>query len=157
MNDTTTSPADEDLELHDQLVNAVRYLHAAGRPDLTLQIAFQEAIGGWLAEQAALHHRDQPFPIDHTDGTVDDLVDAASVLGGLENWLLQADDTTREDYQRFHHNQRVERLIDELGALSVRLRRMATMPTRGAEGTAGVVRSAVRAPPPSPPAGLPKG
>ena len=126
MTDTTTDQVDEDLELHDQLVNAVRYLHAAGRPDLTLRLAFQEAIGGWLAEQAALHHRDQPFPIDRTDMRVDDLVDAASVLGGLEDWLLHADDATREDYQRFHHNHRVERLIDELGALSVRLRRMAT-------------------------------
>ena len=121
-----TDPVDEDLELHDQLVNAVRYLHAAGRPDLTLRLAYQEAIGGWLAEQSALHHRDQPFPIDRTDMRVDDLVDAASVLAGLEDWLLHADDTTRADYQRFHHHGRVERLIEELGALSVRLHRMAT-------------------------------
>ena len=126
MNHTTIGPVDEDLELHDQLVNAVRYLQTAGRPDLTLRIAFQEAIGGWLAEQAALHHRDQPFPIDHSDVMVDDLVDAASVLGVLEDWLLHADTATRADYQRFHQNRRVEHLIDELGALSIRLRRMAT-------------------------------
>ena len=126
MSDTDADPVDEDLELHDQLVNAVRYLRTAGRPDLTLSVAFQEAIGGWLAEQSALHHRDQPFPIDRSDTAVDDLVDAASVLGGLEDWLLHADDATREDYQRFHRNHRVERLIEDLGALSVRLRRLAT-------------------------------
>ena len=54
---------DEDLELHDQLVAAVRYLRGhRHRRDLTLQEAMHEALGGWLAEQAALYHQDAPFP-----------------------------------------------------------------------------------------------
>ena len=53
---------DEDLELHDQLVAAIRYLRHRHRRDLTLQEAMHEALGGWLAEQAALYHQDAPFP-----------------------------------------------------------------------------------------------
>ena len=64
MEPTVNEPVDidEDLELHDQLVAAVRYLRRHHRPDLTLPVAWQEALGGWLAEQAVLYHQDAPFP-----------------------------------------------------------------------------------------------
>ena len=53
---------DEDLEVWDQFVTAVRWLRASrARPGLTLAAATQEALSGWVAEQASLYSRDQPF------------------------------------------------------------------------------------------------
>lgn len=55
MNDPTPG-IDEDLELWDQFITAVRWLRAHGhRPELTLTAAFEEALSEWIAEQAALH------------------------------------------------------------------------------------------------------
>ena len=54
---------DEDLELWDQFVTAVRWLRTPGhRPELTLGLAIQEALDGWIAEQATDQRPDgQPF------------------------------------------------------------------------------------------------
>jgi hypothetical protein len=56
---------DDDLEVWDQVVCAVRWLRASGqRPDLTFPAAVREALVDWLGEQAALHHQDEPFPAE---------------------------------------------------------------------------------------------
>ena len=56
---------DEDLEVWDQFVTAVRWLRASrARPGLTLASATQEALSEWLAEQASLYSGDKPFQ-DH--------------------------------------------------------------------------------------------
>jgi hypothetical protein len=52
---------DEDLEVWDQFVTAVRHLSRRSRPGLTLAEAMQEALTAWVGEQAALANQDQPF------------------------------------------------------------------------------------------------
>lgn len=53
---------DEDLEVWDQFVTAVRWLrNSQARPELTLVEATREAFSGWVAEQASLYSRDEPF------------------------------------------------------------------------------------------------
>ena len=57
-----TPDIDEDLELWDQFITPVRWLHTHGhRPGLTLATAKQEALSEWIAEQVALHAADQPL------------------------------------------------------------------------------------------------
>lgn len=59
MNDDSSS-IDEDLEVWDQFVTAVRWLRAHGhRPELTLAAAIEEALSEWIAEQAAIHAEGQ--------------------------------------------------------------------------------------------------
>ena len=53
---------DEDLELWDQFITAVRWLRTSRhRPTLTLALATQEALSEWIGEQASLHSMDRPF------------------------------------------------------------------------------------------------
>jgi len=52
---------DTELEVWDQFVTAVRWLARGPRPGLTLATATEEALMGWVAEQAALEHADAPF------------------------------------------------------------------------------------------------
>lgn len=52
---------DPELEVWDQFVTAVRWLARGPRPGLTLAVATEEALMGWVAEQAALEHADRPF------------------------------------------------------------------------------------------------
>lgn len=52
---------DTELEVWDQFVTAVRWLARGARPGLTLATATEEALMGWVAEQAALEHADEPF------------------------------------------------------------------------------------------------
>ena len=53
---------DEDLEIWDQFVTAVRWLRRVGaRPELTLQTATREALLAWVGEQSTLFHDDQAF------------------------------------------------------------------------------------------------
>ena len=54
---------DTELEVWDQFVTAVRWLARGPRPDLTVGIAFEEALMGWVAEQAALEHGSEPFAV----------------------------------------------------------------------------------------------
>ena len=65
--DPTPAPVsgdgDDDLEIWDQTLCAVRWLTTNARPDLTLQGALQEALIAWVGEQAALHHHDEAFPL----------------------------------------------------------------------------------------------
>jgi hypothetical protein len=63
MDDADADFFDLDLEVWDQLVCAVRWLRRSNaRPELTLRLALEEALTGWVGEQAVLHHRDEPFP-----------------------------------------------------------------------------------------------
>ncbi len=60
MNDPTAE-FDEDLEVWDQFITAVRWLRTNGhRPDLSLAGATAEALSEWVAEQVALHAAGQP-------------------------------------------------------------------------------------------------
>ncbi|MCW2750385.1 MAG: hypothetical protein JWR83_1495 [Aeromicrobium sp.] len=52
---------DTELEVWDQFVTAVRWLARGPRPGLTMAIATEEALMGWVAEQAALEHASEPF------------------------------------------------------------------------------------------------
>ena len=52
---------DTELEVWDQFVTAVRWLARGVRSDLTLAIATEEALMGWIAEQAALEHASESF------------------------------------------------------------------------------------------------
>lgn len=52
---------DTELEVWDQFVTAVRWLARGPRPGLTLAMATEEALMGWVAEQAALEHGGEPF------------------------------------------------------------------------------------------------
>jgi hypothetical protein len=52
---------DTELEVWDQFVTAVRWLARGPRPGLTLAMASEEALMGWVAEQAALEHASKPF------------------------------------------------------------------------------------------------
>ena len=54
---------DTELEVWDQFVTAVRWLARGPRPGLTLATATEEALMGWVAEQAALEHSGDPFTI----------------------------------------------------------------------------------------------
>ena len=53
---------DPELEMWDQFITAVRWLARGPRPGLTLAEATEEALMGWVAEQAAGEHGSQPFP-----------------------------------------------------------------------------------------------
>jgi hypothetical protein len=57
----TEDDIDTELEVWDQFVTAVRWLARGPRPGLTLATATEEALMGWVAEQAALEHSDEPF------------------------------------------------------------------------------------------------
>jgi hypothetical protein len=62
-----TMPEDEidtELEVWDQFVTAVRWLARGPRPGLALAMATEEALMGWVAEQAALEHASEPFGRD---------------------------------------------------------------------------------------------
>ena len=52
---------DTELEVWDQFVTAVRWLARGPRPGLTLATATEEALMGWVAEQAALENASEPF------------------------------------------------------------------------------------------------
>ena len=52
---------DTELEVWDQFVTAVRWLARGPRPGLTLAIATEEALMGWVAEQAALENASEPM------------------------------------------------------------------------------------------------
>ena len=52
---------DTELEVWDQFVTAVRWLARGPRPGLILAVATEEALMGWVAEQAALEHGSEPF------------------------------------------------------------------------------------------------
>ena len=52
---------DTELEVWDQFVTAVRWLARGPRPGLTLAVATEEALMGWVAEQAALEHGSELF------------------------------------------------------------------------------------------------
>lgn len=54
---------DTELEVWDQFVTAVRWLTRRSRPGLTLATATEEALMGWVAEQAALENAGDPFTI----------------------------------------------------------------------------------------------
>lgn len=60
----------------------------------------------------------------------DDLIDAADLVAAIEDWFLHADDETVADYARFfrHDHHGFDRLVDELGELSMRLRHLAHEP-----------------------------
>jgi hypothetical protein len=62
-------------------------------------------------------------------GHPDQLRDAADLIAAIEDWFLHASDDTVADYrhffQAFDANQGFDRLVDELGELSTRLRRLA--------------------------------
>ncbi len=53
---------DTELEVWDQFVTAVRWLARGPRAGLTLATATEEALMGWVAEQAALEHASESFP-----------------------------------------------------------------------------------------------
>jgi len=55
---------DTELEVWDQFVTAVRWLARGPRPGLTLAAATEEALMGWVAEQAALEHGGELFVSD---------------------------------------------------------------------------------------------
>ena len=52
---------DTELEVWDQFVTAGRWLARGPRPRLSLAVATEEALMGWVAEQAALEHLGVPF------------------------------------------------------------------------------------------------
>ena len=52
---------DTELEVWDQFVTAVRWLARGPRRGLTLATATEEALMGWVAEQAALEHGSEHF------------------------------------------------------------------------------------------------
>lgn len=52
---------DEDLEVWDQFVTAVRCLSGGARPGLTIAVSMQEALMAWVGEQSALSNGDRPF------------------------------------------------------------------------------------------------
>ena len=52
---------DTALEASAQFVTAVRWLARGPRPGLTLAVATEEALMGWVAEQAALEHASEPI------------------------------------------------------------------------------------------------
>ena len=52
---------DTELEVWDQFVTAVRWLARGPRPGVTLAVATEEALMGWVAEQAALENASEPF------------------------------------------------------------------------------------------------
>jgi hypothetical protein len=52
---------DTELEVWDQFVTAVRWLARGPRPSLTLAVATEEALMGWVAEQAALENANAFF------------------------------------------------------------------------------------------------
>ena len=52
---------DTELEVWDQFVTAVRWLARGPRPGLTLAVATEEALMGWVAEQAALENASEPM------------------------------------------------------------------------------------------------
>ena len=52
---------DEDLEVWDQFVAAIRHLARTSRPGLTMAEATQEALLGWVAEQSTTANRGRPF------------------------------------------------------------------------------------------------
>jgi len=54
---------DTELEAWDQFVGAVRWLARGPRPGLTLATATEEALMGWVAEQAALENASEPFVV----------------------------------------------------------------------------------------------
>ena len=56
---------DTELEVWDQFVTAVRWLARGPRSGLTLSTATEEALMGWVAEQAALEHGSEPFLAQH--------------------------------------------------------------------------------------------
>ena len=55
---------DTELEVWDQFVTAVRWLARGPRPGLTLAPATEEALMGWVAEEATLQHASEPFVRD---------------------------------------------------------------------------------------------
>ena len=55
---------DTELEVWDQFVNAVRWLARGPRTGLTIATATEEALMGWVAEQAALEHASEMFVRD---------------------------------------------------------------------------------------------
>ena len=55
---------DTELEVWDQFVTAVRWLARGRRPGLTLAVATEEALMGWVAEQAALENASELFVRD---------------------------------------------------------------------------------------------
>ena len=55
---------DTELEVWDQFVTAVRWLARGPRRGLTLAVATEEALMGWVAEQAAVEHRSELFVRD---------------------------------------------------------------------------------------------
>ena len=57
---------DTELEVWDQFVTAVRWLARGPRLGLTLATATEEALMGWVAEQAALEHGSDLFIADET-------------------------------------------------------------------------------------------
>ena len=52
---------DTELEAWDQFVTAVRWLARGPRPGLTMAVATEEALMGWVAEQAALENASEPM------------------------------------------------------------------------------------------------
>ena len=52
---------DTELEVWDQFVTAIRWLARGPRPGLTLAVATEEALMGWVAEQAALENASEPM------------------------------------------------------------------------------------------------
>lgn len=52
---------DTELEVWDQFVTSVRWLARGPRPGLTLAVATEEALMGWVAEQAALENASEPM------------------------------------------------------------------------------------------------
>lgn len=61
MNHPHLFAVDEDLELWDQFVTAVRWLQTNTRPELTMRQAMQEALDGWIAEHAAIDNGGRHF------------------------------------------------------------------------------------------------
>lgn len=61
---TDEAEIDTELEVWDQFVIAVRWLARGPRPGLTLAVATEEALMGWVAEQAATEHASEPFASD---------------------------------------------------------------------------------------------
>ena len=55
---------DTELEVWDQFVTAVRWLARGSRSGLTIATATEEALMGWVAEQAALEHASEMFVRD---------------------------------------------------------------------------------------------
>ena len=52
---------DTELEVLDQFVTAIRWLARGPRPGLTLAVATEEALMGWVAEQAELENASEPM------------------------------------------------------------------------------------------------